>query len=157
FYVNLPIGVLGFFMASAFLFDSPYARKPTSVDWPGLLLMVLGFGALQLILDQAERAAWFDSPFIVGLSVVAICGIARFLIRELTAKEPILNLTVFNDRNFAVGSVVMITVGFGFYSSTVLLALYTQKLLGYDAWTSGLVLAPGGIGNMMALLISGRL
>jgi MFS transporter, DHA2 family, multidrug resistance protein len=157
FYVNLPIGVLGFFMAGAFLFDSPYVRKPTSVDWPGLTLMVLGFGALQLMLDQGERADWFDSSFVVGLAVVAICAIAGFLIRELTAKEPILNLSVFNDRNFAVGSVVMTTVGFGFYSSTVLLALYTQKLMGYDAWTSGLVLAPGGVGNMMALLISGRL
>ena len=157
FYVNLPIGILGFFMAGAFLFDSPYVRKPKSVDWPGLALMVLGFGALQLMLDQGERADWFDSSFVVGLAVVAVCAIAGFLIRELTAKEPILNLSVFNDRNFAVGSVVMVTVGFGFYASTVLLALYTQKLMGYDAWTSGLVLAPGGVGNMMALLISGRL
>jgi DHA2 family multidrug resistance protein len=80
-----------------------------------------------------------------------------FFIRELTAREPILNLGVFNDRNFAVGSLVMGTVGFGFYASTVLLALYTQKLMGYDAWTSGMVLAPGGVGNMVALLISGRL
>jgi MFS transporter, DHA2 family, multidrug resistance protein len=157
FYVNLPIGVLGFFMASAFLFDSPYAKKPTSVDWPGIALMVVGFGALQLMLDQGERGDWFESSLIVGLAVVAACAIAGFLLRELTTPEPILNLSVFNDRNFAVGSVIMVTVGFGFYSSTVLLALYTQKLMGYDAWTSGIVLAPGGIGNMLALVISGRL
>jgi DHA2 family multidrug resistance protein len=157
FYVNLPIGVLGFFMAGAFLFDSPYVRKATSVDWPGIVLMVVGFGALQLTLDQGERADWFESSFVVTLAVVAACGMVGFLIRELTAKEPILNLSVFNDRNFAVGSVVMATVGLGFYSSTVLLALYTQKLMGYDAWTSGIVLAPGGLGNMLALLFSGRL
>ena len=157
FYVNLPIGVLGFFMASAFLFDSPYLRKPTSVDWPGIGLMVVGFGSLQLMLDQGERADWFDSSLIVTLGTVAACAIVGFLIRELTAKEPILNLSVFNDRNFAVGSVVMATVGLGFYSSTVLLALYTQKLMGYDAWTSGTVLAPGGLGNMLALLFSARL
>jgi DHA2 family multidrug resistance protein len=157
FYVNLPIGVLGFFMAGAFLFDSPYAKKPTSVDWPGLALMIAGFGALQLMFDQGERADWFESSFIAGLALVAASGIAGFLIRELTAKEPILNLSVFNDRNFAVGSLIMVTVGFGFYASTVLLALYSQKLMGYDAWTSGLVLAPGGVGNMIALLISGRL
>jgi DHA2 family multidrug resistance protein len=157
FYVNLPIGILGFFMAGAFLFDSPYVRKPTSVDWPGLALMVAGFGSLQLMLDQGERADWFESSLIVGLAVVAVCGMAGFLLRELTTREPILNLSVFNDRNFAVGSAVMVSVGFGFYSSTVLLALYTQKLMGYDAWTSGLVLAPGGVGNMIALMISGRL
>jgi DHA2 family multidrug resistance protein len=92
--------------------------------------------------------------FLAGLAIVTMIG---FFIRELTAKEPILDLGVFNDRNFAVGSVVMATVGFGFYASTVLLALYTQKLMGYDAWTSGMVLAPGGVGNMVALLISGRL
>jgi len=157
FYVNLPIGVLGFFMASAFLFDSPYVKKPRSVDWPGLTLMVVGFGALQLMLDQAEREDWFESSLIIALTAIACVAIAGFLIRELMAGEPILNLSVFNDRNFAVGSVVMATVGLGFYSSTVLLALYTQKLMGYDAWTSGLVLAPGGVGNMLALLISGRL
>jgi MFS transporter, DHA2 family, multidrug resistance protein len=157
FYVNLPIGVLGFFMASAFLFDSPYQKKPGSVDWPGLSLMIIGFGALQLMLDQGEREDWFESSFIVFLAVVALATITAFLVREITAREPILNLSVFNDRNFAVGSVVMATVGFGFYASTVLLALYTQKLMGYDAWTSGLVLAPGGVGNMIALLISGRL
>ena len=67
FYVNLPIGVLGFLMASVFLFDSPYVKKPTSVDWPGAVLMVLGFGALQLMLDRGERADWFESSEITGL------------------------------------------------------------------------------------------
>ena len=157
FYINLPIGVIGFFMASVFLFDSPYHKKPGKVDLAGLGLMIVGFGAMQLMLDQGEREDWFNSPYIVFLAVLATIAMVSFLIRELTAKEPILNLAVFNDRNFAVGSVVMATVGFGFYASTVLLALYTQKLMGYDAWTSGMVLAPGGVGNMVALLISGRL
>src|SRR5262245_35453593 len=153
FYVNLPIGILGFFMASAFLFDSPYVRRPTSVDWPGLLLMVAGFGSLQLVLDLGEREDWLASSRIIALATIGAAAVAGFLVRELTAREPILNLRVFNDRNFATGAVIKATVGFGFYSSTVLLALYTQKLLGYDAWTSGTVLAPGGIGNMIALLI----
>jgi len=60
--VNLPIGILGFFMASIFLFDSPYQRKPTSVDWSGIALMVVGFGTLQLMLDQGEREDRFESP-----------------------------------------------------------------------------------------------
>ena len=157
FYVNLPIGVLGFLMASVFLFDSPYVKKPTSVDWVGAVLMVVGFGSLQLMLDRGERADWFESSDITVLLVLAVFAIFAFLYRELTADEPILNLTVFNDRNFAVGSVIMASVGFCFFSSTVLLALYTQKVMGYDAWTSGMVLAPGGIGNMLALLVSGRL
>jgi DHA2 family multidrug resistance protein len=86
-----------------------------------------------------------------------VCALAGFLARELTTSEPILDLTVFNDRNFAVGSVCIALVGLGFNSSMLLIALYTQKMLAYDAWNAGLVLAPGGIGTMMALMVSGRL
>jgi DHA2 family multidrug resistance protein len=86
-----------------------------------------------------------------------VSTLVAFVIRELTADEPILDLSVYADRNFAAGSVIMLTVMIGFFSSMVLLALFTQKVLGYDAWTSGLVLAPGGVGNLLSLLLAGRL
>src|SRR5256886_7502377 len=92
-----------------------------------------------------------------ALTVVGACAIVGFVARELACREPILDLTVFHDRNFAIASVVISTAVFGFYASMLLLALYTQKLLGYDAWTSGFVLAPGGLGNMLSLLVAGRL
>jgi DHA2 family multidrug resistance protein len=157
FYVNLPIGVLGFVLVSAFLFDSPYAQKSRRIDALGLVLMVCGFGFLQLGLDLGEKEDWFDSGLIVVLFVSAACALAGFLARELTTDEPILDLTVFNDRNFAVGTLCIALVGLGFNSSMLLIALYTQKMLAYDAWNAGLVLAPGGLGTMMALMISGRL
>jgi len=157
FYMNLPIGVLGFFMASMFLFDSPFLRKPARVDLAGLVLMVVGFGALQLAIDQGEKFDWFDSNYILTLAILATCAIAAFLFRELTTPDPILDLSVFADRNFAVGSIIITTLSLGFNSSMLMLALYTQKMLGYDAWTSGLVLAPGGLGTMISLMISGRL
>jgi DHA2 family multidrug resistance protein len=121
FYINLPIGVIGFLMVSAFLFDSPFVRKPRGID------------------------------------ILAVAALSGFIARELMAKEPILDLVVFNDRNFAVGSMCIALIGLGMNSSMLLVALYTQKVLNYDAWTSGLVLAPGGLGTMIALLISGRL
>ena len=157
FYINLPVGLLGFFMASAFLFDPPYLRKPARVDWPGLVLMVLGFGCLQLMLDRGEREDWFDSSLIVALAVIAGVALVGFLARELMAKDPILDLRVFTDRNFAFGASFIALIGLGMFSSMVLLALYSQKLLGYDALTSGLVLAPGGLGNMISLILCGRL
>ncbi len=157
FYINLPVGLLGFFMASAFLFDPPYLRKPGRVDWSGLVLMVVGFGCLQLLLDRGEREDWFDSSLIVTLAVIAGCALMGFLIRELMARDPILDLRVFTDRNFATGASLIALIGLGLFSSMLLLAVYTQKLLGYDAWTSGLVLAPGGVGNMISLLLAGRL
>jgi DHA2 family multidrug resistance protein len=93
----------------------------------------------------------------VGLFVLAVCMLVAFLARELLTSEPILDLTVFNNRNFAIAAIIISMISVGFNSSLLLLALYTQKVLGYDAWTSGMVLAPGGLGTMIALMFSGRL
>src|SRR5256885_1418502 len=155
FYINLPVGIIGFVLASACLFDPPYLRKVSRIDWWGLGLMVAGFACLQLVLDRGEREDWFDSPTIVALSVVAVCALAGFLIRELLASDPILDLAVFTDRNFAAAAFLISIVGFGMFSGMLLVAVFTQKLLGYDAWTSGLVLAPGGLGNIFSLFASG--
>ncbi|PYN04270.1 MAG: EmrB/QacA family drug resistance transporter [Candidatus Rokuibacteriota bacterium] len=155
FYINLPVGILGFFLASVFLFDPPYLRRAARIDWWGLGLMVAGFGCLQLVLDRGEREDWFDSSTIVLLTIIAVAALVGFLIRELKASEPILDLTVFTDRNFATGAALSMLIGFGTFSAMLLVAVFTQKLLGYDAWTSGLVLAPGGIGNIFSLFASG--
>jgi DHA2 family multidrug resistance protein len=157
FYINLPIGVIAFFMVSAFLFDAPFHRRPRHVDVAGIVLMVLGFGCLQYVLDLGERHDWFDSPLIVACGVLAVGMLIGFVIREIVADEPILDVNVFNDRNFGVSSLAIFLIGFSFNSSVLLVALYTQKILGYDAWTAGLTLAPGGLGTMIALMISGRL
>jgi MFS transporter, DHA2 family, multidrug resistance protein len=157
FYINVPIGVLGLFAASAVLFDPPYLKRPGRVDVLGLVLMAVGFLSLQLFLDQGERNEWFESYAIIGLAFLASSTLIGFLLRSLTVDEPILDLTVYADRNFAASSLIMLVVMMGFFSSMVLLALFTQRVLGYDAWTSGLVLAPGGVGNLLSLVIAGRL
>jgi DHA2 family multidrug resistance protein len=155
FYINLPVGIVGFFMAGAFLFDPPYLRRALRIDWWGLALMIAGFGCLQLLLDRGERADWFESSTIVVLAFVAVAALVGFIIRELTTSEPILDLTVFTDRNFAAGATLSAVIGFGTFAGMLLVAIFTQKLLGYDAWTSGLVLAPGGLGNVFSLFASG--
>src|SRR5262245_17107610 len=155
FYINLPVGIVGFFLASVFLFDPPYLRRVARIDWWGLGLMVAGFGCLQLVLDRGEREDWFESQTIAVLTAIALCALVGFVIRELTTRDPILDLTVFTDRNFATGATLSMIIGFGTFSGMLLVAVFTQKLLGYDAWTSGLVLAPGGIGNIFSLFASG--
>jgi MFS transporter, DHA2 family, multidrug resistance protein len=155
FYINLPIGAVGFVLASAFLFESPTQARAARIDWWGLGLMVTGFGCLQLVLDRGEREDWFESTAIAFMAILAVCALAAFLVRELTIDEPILDLSVFSDRNFATGVTLSAIVGFGMFSGMLLVAVFTQKLLGYDAWTSGLVLAPGGLGNVFSLFTSG--
>jgi DHA2 family multidrug resistance protein len=157
FYINVPLGCVGLLVSSAVLFDPPYLRRATRVDGPGLVLMAIGFLSLQLFLDQGERNEWFDSYAIIALAILAASTLVAFVIRELVTDEPILDLTAYGDRNFAASSLIMIVVMVGFFSSMVLLALFTQKVLGYDAWTSGLVLAPGGVGNLISLVLAGRL
>jgi DHA2 family multidrug resistance protein len=155
FYINLPIGVVGFFAASILLFDSPEGKPAGRVDLLGLVLMIVGFGSLQLVLDRGERQDWFDSGMITMLAALAVAALVAFVIREVTAEAPLLDLSMLKDRNFTLGSLVMSMAGFGFYASMLLLALYTQKLMGYDAWTSGLVLAPSGLGQAVMLLVVG--
>jgi MFS transporter, DHA2 family, multidrug resistance protein len=157
FYINLPIGIVAFSMVSVFLFDAPFHRRPRQVDVAGILMMVAGFGCLQLVFDLGERNDWFDSSLIAGLAMLAVSALTAFVIREVLASEPILDLSIFRDRNFGVSSLAIFMVGLGFNSSLLLVALYTQQVLGYDAWSSGLTLAPGGFGTMIALMISGRL
>src|SRR2546428_715426 len=126
-------------------------------DLAGIALMVIGFGCLQLVLDLGERNDWSVSTMIVMLAVVAVVMLIGFMARELMASEPILDLRVFAERNFGLGTVAIFLVGLAFNSSILMVALYTQKILGYDAWTAGLTLASGGLGTMIALMISGRL
>jgi MFS transporter, DHA2 family, multidrug resistance protein len=157
FYINLPIGVLGFLAASAFLFDPPHIRRPARIDGLGLALMVVGFSAMQYVLDRGQREDWFESGWMVTLAVLAVCALAGFVAREVTTEHPILDFSVFADRNFTLGAALVSLTAFGLYASMLLVALYTQQVLGYDAWNAGLVLAPGGVGNMISLVIAGRL
>src|SRR4030095_4755467 len=92
FYITLPVGIVGFLMASAFLFDPPYLRKVGRIDWWGLGLMIAGFGCLEVVVDRRRREDWFDSTLITALTVVAIAALIGFLLRELTASDPILDL-----------------------------------------------------------------
>src|SRR5437879_10843728 len=92
---------------------------------------------------------------IVSMTSASVCALAGFLIRELMTSDPIVDLTAFSDRHFATGVTLISVVGFGMFSGMLLVAVFTQQLLGYDAWTSGLVLAPGGLGNICSLFASG--
>jgi DHA2 family multidrug resistance protein len=157
FYINLPIGALAFVLGGLFIFDSPFRSRTTRVDWAGLALMVVGFGAAQLVLDRGERAEWFASSTVLGLTVLAALALVAFVVRELLAREPIVDLRVFRDRNFAVGTTMMTALGLGLFSSMLLFALYAQKIMAYDAWTAGFVLAPGGLGNLLSLIVAGRI
>jgi DHA2 family multidrug resistance protein len=158
FYLNLPIGVLALALAWAFL-PEPSERPAVidRIDGVGLALMVLGVGALQVALDRGNRLDWFDSATITTLVVGGALTIALFLWRQLRVEQPIVDLSILADRTFAVGTLLIAVMGFGLYSSLVLLTFYLEHLLGYDALTAGWVLSPGGLGSVLSLVVAGRL
>jgi MFS transporter, DHA2 family, multidrug resistance protein len=162
FFINIPVGITALFLAMLLIEDPPYfVRKRLGpefrIDYIGLGLIALGLGALQIVLDKGEREDWFDSHFIIMFSVICAVCLVSAVFWELRQKDPIIKLKMLKDRNFAVGVFLMYALGFSLYGSTMLLPLFLQNLMGYNALTSGLVLSPGGIVTMLTMPLVGLL
>jgi MFS transporter, DHA2 family, multidrug resistance protein len=158
FYINVPIGVLSIFLTQAFIFDPPYLRRErTGIDYWGIGLLVVGMGSLQILLDKGQEEDWFGSHFILILAVLAVIGLGGLIIRELKATHPVIDLSVFRYRSYAVGTFLMTIVGFVLYGSTVLLPLMMQELLGYTATHAGITNLPRGMASFLFMPVVGIL
>ena len=158
FFINIPVGIISIFMTMLVIKDPPYMKKTRmKLDYPGLLLVALGLGCLQIILDRGQREDWFESSMISWLTIISVVSLALFLIVELRTKEPVIDLRVFRNISFATGNVIMFFAFFNLFGSIVLLPIYLQTLMGYTATLAGFVLGPGGFSSIIALSIAGRL
>ncbi len=158
FYINVPIGVLAMFLTQAFIFDPHYLRKESKgIDYWGIGLLVLGIGSLQIMLDKGQEDDWFSSHFIITLAVLTVVGITGLIIRELKAEHPIIDLSIFRYRSYAIGTFIMTVVGFVLYGSTVLLPLLMQELLGYTATHAGVTNLPRGMASFLFMPLAGYL
>jgi len=158
FYVNIPVGIASIIMVRTFLFDPPYLRKKAvTIDYLGMGLLTLTIASIQIMLDKGEQDDWLSSGFIRTLLVLSIFGGVAFVVRELTAEHPVVNLRVLKERTFSAGIVLITVVGFVLYGSMVLLPIWLQTLLGYPAVQAGLTLAPRGIGSFIGMPVVGML
>ena len=158
FYINIPIGVIALILTQLYIFDPPYLRrKAQGIDYWGIGLLVLGIGCLQIMLDKGQEEDWFSSHFIIVLAVLTVIGLGGLIVRELKAEHPIIDLTVFKYRSFAVGTFLMTVVGFVLYGSTVLLPLFMQILLGYTATHAGVTNLPRGMASFLFMPLIGFL
>ena len=159
FYINVPVGALAIFMANTFVHDPPYirAQKPGRIDYIGFGLMAVGLAALQLVLDKGQEEDWFSSSFIVWTAMLALVTLVGFVIWELRSDEPIVNLRILKNRNFAVWTMVITVMGVVLYGSIALLPLFLQTLMGYPATASGMAVSPRGFGSILSMIIVGRL
>ena len=145
-------------MAMFFIHDPAYIKRTVfKIDKWGLFLLTLGLGSLQIVLDKGERDDWFQSDFIVVLTIMAVVALVLFVIVELNSEHPVVDLRVFKDRSFAAGNIIMFLGFFCLFGSIVLLPLYLQQLMGYTALWAGLVLGPGGISSFFIMPIAGIL
>jgi DHA2 family multidrug resistance protein len=156
FFINVPTGVISITLASIILHDPPHLLRRTSLksvhlDLIGLFFLSLGIGTLQIVLDKGEREDWFYSHFIIALSVISVMSLLFAILWELKRDQPVVNLHLLKDRQFAMTTVLLFIVGFGLYGSTVLLPLFLQILMGYSSFKAGLVMSPGGIVTMLAM------
>jgi MFS transporter, DHA2 family, multidrug resistance protein len=161
FYINVPIGVISLLLTSRLISDPPELnekrKKLFSIDYVGLSLLALGLGALQVVLDKGQRDDWFESNFILILTVVSIAALVAVLFWEWNHDHPIIDLRLFRDRSFATANVLMFALGFVLWGTTLLIPLFVQTLMGYPAEQAGLVLMPGGLLIIALLPLVGRM
>ncbi len=156
FYINLPVGLVSLIMIYLFVYDPPYLRRATNrIDVWGLGLLVLGIGALQIMLDKGQEEDWFASHFILTLAVIAAVALTALVIREFTTRDPIVDFRLLYYRTFAAGVFLGGVLGFVLYGSLILLPLFMQELLGFPAQTAGLWSSPRGVGTMIFMPLTG--
>ncbi|MGH8506334.1 MAG: DHA2 family efflux MFS transporter permease subunit [Stenotrophobium sp.] len=151
FFINLPVGIFSAFICWRYLGKRETPTRQLPIDVVGLGLLVTWIGALQIVLDRGKQLDWFASSQIVILTLVAVVGFIAFLIWELTEEHPIVDLSLFKDWNFTLGTIALCLGYAAFFGNVVLLPLWLQIHLGYTATWAGLVAAPSGV---VAVLIS---
>src|SRR5690606_16151013 len=143
FFINVPIGALDLLMNNRFNHQPPYlVREKGRIDWPGLALMIGGLGALQLMLEQGGRHDWFDSSYIVALTVASVLCLLLFVWRELTVDRPAVDLRILKNVSFASATMIGGVLGMALIGSIFLLPLYLQNLLGFSAMDAGVAMMP---------------
>ena len=156
FYVNIPVGIAAALATWAIFRDRDSVIKKAPIDTVGLALLVVWVGSLQVMLDKGKDLDWFSSTTIVALALVALIGFAFFVVWELTAEHPVVDLSLFKKRNFTGGTIAL-SVGYGLYfGNLVLLPLWLQTDIGYTATDAGLVMAPVGVFAILLSPVTGK-
>ncbi len=161
FLMNLPVGILALFLVFAYVEDPPFLKRTTlhesKIDYFGFGLLAVGIAFLQIVLDKGQEDDWFGSRFITTLTVVSVICLVCLIFRELRVKEPIVDVRLFKNVNFATSSVMMFMVGAASFSTTVLMPQFLQNLLGYTAESAGRVLSVAALILLVELPIVGQL
>ncbi|MEY2151007.1 DHA2 family efflux MFS transporter permease subunit [Rhodanobacter sp. 115] len=156
FFINVPIGIFASVVVAAQLREKLEKLERPRVDYVGLITLIIGVGALQVVLDKGNDADWFHSNFIIIASIVSAIALAIFLIWELTDKDPIVDLKLFRHRNFTTGTIAMVLGYAAFFSIALLVPLWLQQNLGYTSTWAGFATAPLGVIPVLLTFFVGK-
>jgi MFS transporter, DHA2 family, multidrug resistance protein len=158
FLINVPVGILAILLNSSLLHDPPTFKRLSlkegaGFDYAGIGIITLGLAALEIVLDEGQRQDWFTSNLIVFFAITAVVALSFAIWHELHKKNPIVDLRLLKNRNFAVSALMLFVLGFVLYGSMALLPIFLQTLLGYTASLSGQILSPGGVVVLLTMPI----
>ena len=160
FFINIPVGILTLVLVYMLLEDPPYLKELkrglASFDAIGFSFLVLGVSALQILLDKGQEDDWFGSHFITTLVIVSVVSFVSLVIWEWHHKEPIVEVRLFKNFNFAIGNVMFLMLGIILMSSTVLIPQFLQTLMGYTAQQAGMVLTSGAVVMLFTIPFIGK-
>lgn len=159
FYINIPIGIIATILTLQFVKSPRYTEKSArkDIDWGGIALLAAAVGSLQYILERGHEDDWFNSQTIVVLSVVAVFSAFFFVWRELTFRNPIVDLRVLKNGNLRIGTILSFIMGFGLYGSTFIIPLYTQSILGWTAQQAGALMIPAALTTAFMMPFIGQM
>lgn len=155
FLINLPVGALA--LAGCILWLPKSEKKRRSFDMAGFAMLSVAIGALQLLLDRGGEVDWFSSFEIWTYAVLCLSGFWVFVVHIQLKDHPFLDPAMFRDRNFRIGLMFIFVVGIILLASLALLPPMLSRILGYPVITTGMVMAPRGVGTMISMLAVGRL
>lgn len=151
FYVNVPIGILATVLSIIYLRPSKPSSDDREIDWLGIILLAVGVGALQVVLERGETDDWFSANYIIVLTCISVVSIVVLVWWELRVPFPVINLRVLRSATLSISAIMTFVLGFGLFSAVFVFPLYTQRVIGYTAFQTGTMLLPG---TLMAALIS---
>ncbi len=162
FYINVPFGVMAVLMLQAFVEDPPYlrdAQKKISgkIDYVGFAAMAIWLASLQIVLDRGQDDDWFNAAWICWGSALCVVSMVFFIFWETRVRHPLVDLRVFRNRSFAIGTSLMVIAGVMIYSTTSLLPMFLQGLMGYPSLNSGMAMSLRGVGAIVAMVVVGKL
>jgi MFS transporter, DHA2 family, multidrug resistance protein len=161
FFINIPVGIVSLLLSSRVVQDPPHLaemrKRVGPVDYIGLGLIAVGLGSLEVVLDTGQENDWFASRHITVYAVLAAVALVTFVIWEWRHRNPIVEVRMFRDRNFAASNLMMLVLGITLYGTTVLLPQYLQVWMGWSAQDAGMVLSPGGVTVICLMPLVGRL